>query len=296
MVYCTKMHRRNWGLKCGPVGNECKDFWNSAEDDPALYDKIVEVIIRKEEETPTGRIMDVDAAWAEFKEHYMTPEGVGMRLYDDEEYGEDAEDPPKSHPPKRRLSCTARRSLAVAAVLVVLLVGMCIVQATGVNILGSIAQWTDEVLHFTSSTEPSQIEVPSVADITDTSNPLQIALTENGFNSDLAPTWLPPEFDMGEIKHAESKAFNKVSCRFSNVNKAFEIQFVLYKETPSADSAFYEKDSNEVEEYVSNNRLFYIVSNVDQQMATWTDGDISIKISGDISNSDLKKIVDSIGG
>ncbi len=240
--------------------------------------------------------MDVDAAWAEFKEHYMTPEGVGMRLYDDEEYGEDAEDPPKSHPPKRRLSCTARRSLAVAAVLVVLLVGMCIVQATGVNILGSIAQWTDEVLHFTSSTEPSQMEDPSVADITNTSNPLQVALVENGFNGDLAPTWFPPEFDMGEIKNADSKVFNKVSCRFSDTEKAFEIQFISYKEVPTADLPFYEKDGETVEEYISNGRLFYIVSNVDQQMATWTDGDISIKISGDISNSDLKKIVDSIGG
>lgn len=256
----------------------------------------MEVIIRKEEETPTGRIMDVDAAWAEFKEHYMTPEGVGMRLYDDEEYGEDAEDPPKSHPPKRRLSCTVRRSLAVAAVLVVLLVGMCVVQATGVNILGSIARWTDEVLRFTVGTSHADIEEGVPADYEDTNDPLKRALVENGLNAEYAPSWYPDGFDISEIKVNNSTAFDKVGCQFSNVDDSFDIQFFHYKNGNSADLYAFEKDCESTEEYISNGRRFYLISNAGQQTATWAEGNVEIKISGNLSNDILKEIIDSMGG
>lgn len=37
---------------------------------------ILEVIEQREDEHPTGRIPDVDKAWAEFQEYYNIPEGV----------------------------------------------------------------------------------------------------------------------------------------------------------------------------------------------------------------------------
>ncbi len=36
---------------------------------------ILEVIEQREDEHPTGRIPDVDKAWAEFQEYYNIPEG-----------------------------------------------------------------------------------------------------------------------------------------------------------------------------------------------------------------------------
>lgn len=277
-----------------------EQLYQCGEDNPELLDRIVEVIVKKEKEDPSGRLMDIDTAWAEFKTHYMTSDKADLHCNGSTKRRNAAavnsEDPPESLQPKRRHSALMRSLLSSAAVIAVIFAGMIVVQAAGFDVFSLLARWTDEVLQFTGNAESSQADKPSVADITDTSSSLQVALVEKGISGTLAPIWFPSEFDMGEIKSTESKVFNKVSCRFSNGEEAFEIQFILYKEVPVADPVFYEKDSDEVEEYVSNSRLFYIVSNVDQRTATWADGDISIKISGNISDSSLKKIVDSIGG
>ena len=42
---------------------------------------ILEVIEQREDEHPTGRIPDVDKAWAEFHEYYNVPEGADDSLY-----------------------------------------------------------------------------------------------------------------------------------------------------------------------------------------------------------------------
>ena len=42
---------------------------------------ILEVIEQRENEHPTGRIPDVDKAWAEFQEYYNVPEGADASLY-----------------------------------------------------------------------------------------------------------------------------------------------------------------------------------------------------------------------
>ena len=39
------------------------------------------MIEQREDEHPTGRIPDVDKAWAEFQEYYNIPEGVDASLY-----------------------------------------------------------------------------------------------------------------------------------------------------------------------------------------------------------------------
>ena len=42
---------------------------------------ILEVIEKREEEHPTGRLPDEDRAWAEFQQYYNIPEGEGRSLY-----------------------------------------------------------------------------------------------------------------------------------------------------------------------------------------------------------------------
>ena len=48
------------------------------------YDAIEEVILQRETEHPTGRIQDVDSAWAEFQEQYLSSTGESARLYPEE--------------------------------------------------------------------------------------------------------------------------------------------------------------------------------------------------------------------
>ncbi|MFQ9472896.1 MAG: hypothetical protein ACLR0P_06990 [Oscillospiraceae bacterium] len=66
---------------------------------------ILEVIEQREDEHPTGRIPDVDKAWAEFQEYYNIPEGVDASLYPCEtEPDASSENPAEfSHPRRPRL-------------------------------------------------------------------------------------------------------------------------------------------------------------------------------------------------
>lgn len=62
-------------------------------------------------------------------------------------------------------------------------------------------------------------------------------------------------------------------------------------------TAIYEKDDNLVEEYTSNQRTFYILSNIDSTTAAWSDAQsLEVTISGNISKDEIISIIDSIGG
>lgn len=277
-------------------------LYQCGEDDPELFDRIVEVIIKKEKENPSGRLMDVDVAWIEFKTLYITPDKIELNLHCDgstKRYNAgavDSENPPEPLQPKRRHSAFLRGTLSSAAVIAAVFMGVLAVQAAGFDVLGSFAQWTDEVLHFTSSTEPSQMEEPSPADITDANDPVQATLAEYGFRTDLVPQWLPEGFCAEDVRTNSTEAFDKVSCRYSGEDGFLDIQFFKYKDDSFSEEHLFEKDSESVEEYISNDRLFYLTSNVEQRIASWTDNGISIKITSSLSSDVLKSIIDSIGG
>ena len=279
-----------------------EQMYQCSEDDPELLDKIVEVIVKKEKEDPTGRLMDVDAAWAEFKAHYMPLGKAESNLHCNDNARHlggaavNIGNPPESLQPKHRCSGFARGVLSAVVLFSAIFIGMIAVQAAGFDLFGSLARWTDEVLQFTSGTMPARGEDPSVVDIADSSNSLQAALIDKGFSADLAPAWLPEGFSATDVNAHIARAFDKVSCHYDGPDSFLDIQFIKYKDNSLIDAYFFEKDSELVEEYISNDRLFYLVSNIDQQTATWTGGDLQIKIASNLSSDTLKTIIDSIGG
>ena len=58
----------------------------------------------------------------------------------------------------------------------------------------------------------------------------------------------------------------------------------------------FEKDDQPVVQYISNNRLFYIMSDHQYKTAVWSDGSLMIDISGVLTEETTKKTIDSIGG
>lgn len=53
-------------------------------------DAIEEVILRREEQEPSGRLSNIDDSWKEFREQYAVPEGRNMRLFPEDNSGEDS--------------------------------------------------------------------------------------------------------------------------------------------------------------------------------------------------------------
>lgn len=131
---------------------------NTDDDENSEYvDAILEVIVKKERSNPTGRIRDVDEAWADFQTYYNTEDGRGQTLYYSEEQGETV----VIMPGKRRTLREIRKvALTTAAVVVCLFASIIVAQAAGFDVLGVLARWTDGVFAF-GEIQPETVDIPS---------------------------------------------------------------------------------------------------------------------------------------
>ncbi len=171
--------------------------------------------------------------------------------------------------------------VAAAAILFVLVVGA---QAAGFNIFGALARWNSEIFHFETAADGSYETVRK-------------ALEENGIPGELAPTWYPEGFEIGELKVWTNEIGTIVQVPFSNTEgKKLFVNIVQYDEASSLNSGTYEKDGTKVEIYTSNSKTFYILSNINTTSATWAEETLSETITGKLSVDEMKKIIDSIGG
>ena len=133
---------------------------------------ILEVIEKREQESPTGRLADANAAWEEFQKYYNIPEGNGQSLYpcetDQNNIGHDLHPSEKANGSAKRPRPHRiwRGGLVAVAAMAALLCGMVAAQAAGVDVFGALGRWTDETFHFitTGSSEASVHEIAAESD------------------------------------------------------------------------------------------------------------------------------------
>lgn len=285
------------------------------DEDMILY--ILEVIEQRKKNNQTGVICDVDEAWEEFQEHYM---GLESPLYPstissgNSEYDRGNVISISPHgltavkhrqPAQQRTSRTfLKRLILVAATISVLLAGMVTAQAVGMDVFGALAKWTDEVFHFISPTsrheEPKlelvQAEINS--DAKKLHDAFQVALDECGIATALAPGWFPDGcVPIKEAKTLSTGYMDKISCEYEDLSNArFVFTVQRYNQTVLPELMSTEKDGCPIEEYLANERLFYIMSNNEFLSAAWSDGKSTVvTVTGNIPIETLKRILNSIG-
>lgn len=255
------------------------------ENDEAVF-HILEVLEKREKENPTGRLPDTDQAWKEFQQYYNIPEGEGQSLY-----------PVRSDPERHSAPTSTKRSrrfrprkiLIVAAVLVLMFGSMLTAQAAGVDVFGAIGRWTEEKFHF---------EITPASEDGTTDYTFREASRKRGLPQSLIPTWYPKGFESSEpIDDSVEDYVDSVYCEYINKeeNRSYSVMVSRYYDSNSIAATVYEKDDTKVEIYENNGRNFYIMSNLDTLTATWSDGKMSIDISGQLEINELKHIIDSIG-
>ena len=259
---------------------------------------ILEVIEQRENEHPTGRIPDVDKAWAEFQEYYNVPEGADASLYPCEIEPDGSSESPAEFSSRRRPRLRRWLKQGLVAVIAVAAVfgGMVAAQASGIDVFGTIGRWTDDVFHFvpTSDVDTEQADT-SIEDTNSAS--LQEALTTLGIDENLAPTWYPDGFTVSELKITNSNVGDTIYFALNNEDgHSLSIDIIRYSSGQYLSDTSFEKDADDVEHYSNDFQTFYILSNIDTITATWSDNLLMEQISGEISESDLKNIIDSIGG
>ena len=255
------------------------------ENDEAVF-HILEVSEKREKENPTGRLPDTDQAWKEFQQYYNIPEGEGQSLY-----------PVRSDPERHSAPTSTKRSrrfrprkiLIVAAVLVLMFGSMLTAQAAGVDVFGAIGRWTEEKFNF---------EITPASEDGTTDYTFREASRKRGLPQSLIPTWYPKGFESSEpIDDSVEDYVDSVYCEYINKeeNRSYSVMVSRYYDSNSIAATVYEKDDTKVEIYENNGRNFYIMSNLDTLTATWSDGKMSIDISGQLEINELKHIIDSIG-
>ena len=260
------------------------------------YDAIEEVILQRETEHPTGRIQDVDSAWAEFQEQYLSSTGESARLYP-EERSEMSTLSVKTN--KSHAKNIFRKVVPIAATIAVVFMSMIVAQAAGVDIFGSLARWTEETFHFNGgdSTPAADGTRPQVED--ETYLAIQAEVDKLGIDVPVVPTWFPDGYELQEINSSDpgAKEWPYVDCLLKNEDsKTIVWSVTKYEEGYDISSIVFEKDGRPVTEYLGYDKLFYIMSNNGTKTATWSDGQIVVDIGGDLSEDTLKTLIDSIGG
>ena len=261
---------------------------------------ILEVIEQRENEHPTGRIPDVDKAWAEFQEYYNVPEGADTSLYPCETVSDDSSEntaePCSCRMPRMRR--WLKQGLVAVIAIAVVFGGIVVAQAAGVDVFGTIGRWTNNVFHFDlSADETSTSTGIYVGEGISEYAALQETLASVGIDENLAPTWFPVGFNASDPEILTTNINDTVCLELFNEKNGqyISIEIIRYNTEQHLQATQFEKDANNVEQYSNEHQTFYILSNADTITATWSNDLIMMQLSGNIPKDDLKKIIDSIG-
>ena len=264
-------------------------------DDEAIF-YILEVMEKREQEHPSGSFPDLDACWQEFQTIYHTPEGEGQSLYPAEDPEDEA--PAGAAPagkPRRRV---LRRWVLAAALLALLIASLAIPVAGYDNLLEMIGHWTSE--QFTFLTADREDESGLITDSegsaeTDVGAELRQVLQEHGITENVVPTWMPDGFEQTNDIFIEEYPEFGVTDFFATFSDGTDTCAVsIVKRSSYVDGNIYEKVSDNPEIYIAGNQNHYIVQNEESIIAAWYIENLECTINTTMSESDLKRAIDSI--
>jgi hypothetical protein len=269
---------------------------NALNDEAISY--ILEVIEQREHEHPSGSFPDIDSSWKEFQTIYNTPEGADQSLYPSEEEDVLHTKPMQAEARQRRI---LRRPLLVAAIIVLLIASLTIPVAGYGNLLEMIGSWTaDQFTFITSGYRKDSGPVETDADKEESSDPqigaeLRQVLQEYGITESVVPNWLPDGFKLiDDVSVQEYPNFEMLE--FFAYYESGEDSCTLYitKVGDSSQSRIYEKTSDSPKIYVAGDTEHYIIPNTDSTIAAWYVDDLECSINTTLSESELKRVIDSI--
>ena len=282
---------------------------DGTEDNSEVIFHILEVMERREREDPTGQLADVHQAREEFDAYYNIPEGDGLALYPTHTETDETSDPieregpavgSRPHRPRRAV----RVCITVAATIALLFTLLVGAQASGIDVFGILANWTDSVFSFgpiptdsSSQAEPDGLEtvtqVSSRTEIPEEYQELYAALQERGVSDVTVPTDIPDGF---QIENSELHTLLDVqviyfTALYGNGLDYITFDFVWKDNTPSL---LFEKDEKNVELYTYKGIEYYIFTNNSQNVATWYANECEYSLSTTLSVENLKEIINSV--
>lgn len=228
---------------------------------------------------------DVATAKAEFFEHYYPLVGEEDTLY---EFDDDVL---KNNAVKRKeanvsvwLKHWRRFASAAAVILIFMFGGTVTAYAFGYNPIAAIGRWTEDFFWFEDAAVTSE---------------LSDKLAEYGYPENVVPKWLPDGYTLESIKVNEYEdAFKFIDATFVKQTDD-ETEYLLISYTiylGDNKSALYEKDDESVTKYEVKDRVYYVMTNLDNRVIAWQNGSFEGSIMGKFTIEEAEKIIKSIDG
>jgi len=268
----------------------------------AYVDALKEAIIEKENETPTGFFPDPDQQWKQFVTYYLPYAEEAVFEPDPAESAapEHSGQPYPEVPPKRACRFSrAWRTLLVAAVAVgCMLAIMVTAQATGFDVFGAMARWTEDVFSFkqaspnTGVTDTPNEENP-VAGEKQSFTSLQETLDTYGITQVHEPTWLPDGFAVNDCvtEYVYISSRMLFHADYVNDSNCLAVNIMSYEGEPAV-LAQKRYEQPEMIEY--NGITFYLLENDSSSIVTWYDDAYEYYVSGKLTRDILWKVAISM--
>ncbi len=241
------------------------------ESDTEIILYIMEVLTeRKRNNSHTGKT--ALEAYESFKQNYMPEEDNNVISY---------KEPDKT---KKGFSRWIRSAAAVAAVLVILVLGSVTAKALGFNIWDAVVKWTQETFHFGEwGNSDTNSNLPYTS--------LQEALDKGNVPTELVPTWFPDGFDLVDITVEKTPQKNIYVAKYA---KGVLFLTITVQDYLDKIPVYVEQSEGLVEKYEVLGITYYLFKNNERTQAEWIVDSFECNILGDLTIEELKLMIDSI--
>lgn len=199
----------------------------------------------------------------------------------------------------RHAGLTVRRVCLVAILTIISMLSfMVVAQAAGLDVFGTLAQWTDNIFSFGpirsyATQDTNLIESPETKENSngDTEySSLQAALDAYGITDVHAPVWTPDGYAQNRViaTIVESTGQLSICAEYTYNDETLLINIMNIIGEPSL---LIEKNNAPVESFEVNGQEVYLLENNKNNVATWIAGKYQCSIVGVVEKDELKQIV-----
>lgn len=246
-------------------------------------DKIEAYLSVLQERAPVTEDYDPEAQWTKLEaEHPLIFEEEPSPC---EAYPVSAEPPAeRTHSRKRLIHFWRAAGISIAAVFCFVVTA----SAMGFPPAQAVLHWAEGIIQV--YTNPSGLmELPD--DDPSEYHSLEDALEANGIDAGGLPTWIPRDYSILSVTAKSSDGVTKCSAVYESDRGSLVIR--VMKSTSVDIAVIEERDANAVL-YQHNSIDFFIVSDGQWMKAGWQDNPVFFSISGQISENEIKEMIDSI--
>lgn len=183
-----------------------------------------------------------------------------------------------------------RTFAATAAVIAVILLTSVTAKAFGWDIWDAVIKWTEDTFHINIGV-PSDASDPGAGDTLPFAS-LEEALQQNKVTTSLAPIWIPDGYTLTSITIERTPLQKIYTGIYHKGESSLRISIFEHIKT---DPEYVEQGEGLIETYEASGITYYLFANNSRTQAVWINESFECYILGELTISELKSMIDSIG-